>query len=42
MKINIKIEVELDLSNYARISDLKNARGADISQIAKKDYFANL
>ena len=37
-----KIEVQLDLSNYATKSDLKNANCVDTSQIAKKDYLANL
>ena len=31
------IEVELDLSNYATKSDLKDATVLDISQFAKKD-----
>ena len=31
-----EIEVELDLSNYATKSDLKNATGVDTSQFAKK------
>ena len=31
-----KIEVELDLSNYATKSDLKNAAGVDTSRFAKK------
>ena len=37
-----KIEVELDFSNYATKSDLKNATGADTSQFFKKDDLANL
>ena len=37
-----KIEVELDLSNYATKSDLKNPTGVDTSQFAKKDDLANL
>ena len=37
-----KIEVELDLSNYATKSDLKSATGVDTSQFAKKDNLANL
>ena len=37
-----KIEVELDFSNYATKSDLKNATGADTSQFLKKDDLANL
>ena len=35
-----KTEVQLDLSNYATKSDLKNC--VDTSQITKKDYLANL
>ena len=31
-----KIEVELDYSNYATKSDLKNATGVGTSQFAKK------
>ena len=37
-----KREVELDLSNYATKSGLKNAAGVDTSQFAKKDDLANL
>ena len=39
-----KIEVELDLSNYATKSDLKNATGVDVdtSDFAKKTDLANL
>ena len=37
-----KIEVVLDLSNYATKSDLKNATGVDISQFAEKGDLANL
>ena len=37
-----KIEVELDLPNYATKSDLKTATGVDTSQFAKKDDLANL
>ena len=37
-----KIEVVLDLSNYATKSDLKNATGVTISQCTKKDYLASL
>ena len=33
----IKIEVEVDLSNYATKSGLKHATGVDTSQFAKKD-----
>ena len=36
-----KIEVKLDLSNYATKSDLKNATGVDTSQFAKKDNLVN-
>ena len=37
-----KIEVELDLTNYTRKSNLKNAKGVDISEFAKKTVLANL
>ena len=37
-----RIDVKLDLPNYATKSDLKNAAGVDTSQFAKKDRFANL
>ena len=37
-----KTEVELDLSNYATKSELKNVTGVDTSQFAKKDDLANL
>ena len=37
-----KIEVELDLSDYATRSDLKNATDVDKSQFTKKDDLANL
>ena len=37
-----KIELELDFSNYATKSGLKNATGVDTSQFAKKDDLANL
>ena len=37
-----KIEVELDLSDYATKSSLKNETGADTSQFAKKDDLTNL
>ena len=37
-----KIKVELDLSNYAKKSDLKNATGVDTSKFAKKIDLANL
>ena len=38
----IEIEFELDLSNYATKSDLKNAIGVDTSQFTKRDDLANL
>ena len=31
-----RVEVELDLSNYATKADLKNAIGVDTSKLAKK------
>ena len=31
-----RVKVELDLSNYATKTDLKNATGIDISKFAKK------
>ena len=37
-----KTELELDFSNYATKSGLKNATGVDTSQFAKKDDLANL
>ena len=37
-----KIEVELDLANYATRSDLKNATSIETSQFAKKVDLANL
>ena len=37
-----KIEIELDLSNYATKSDLKNATGVDTSQFAKKADLVSL
>ena len=37
-----KVKVELDLSNYATKSDLKNATGVDTSKFAKKVDLANL
>ena len=37
-----KIGVEVDLSNYATKSDLKNATGVDASQFAEKDDLATL
>ena len=39
--INI-LEVELDFSNYAAKSDLKNATDVDTSQFVNKDDFRNL
>ena len=37
-----KIEIKLDLFNYATKSDLQNVTGVDTSQSAKKDDLANL
>ena len=37
-----KVEVELDLSNYATKIDLKNATGIDASRFAKKVDLAGL
>ena len=37
-----KVKVELDLSNYAIKTDLKNATGIDTSSFAKKVDLANL
>ena len=39
---NKKKTVELDFSNYATKSDLKNATSFDTSQLAKKDDLTNL
>ena len=36
------MKVELDLSNYATKSDLKNVTGVDTSDFDKKSYLANL
>ena len=36
------VKIELDLSNYATITDLKNARVADTSDVAKKTDLTNL
>ena len=36
-----KTEVELDLTNYARKSNLENAKGVDISEFAKKNVLGN-
>ena len=38
----MRIKVELDLTNYATKSDLKNATGFDTSKIAKDVDFASL
>ena len=35
-KSGVRVEVELDLSNYATKADLKNATGVDTSKCAKK------
>ena len=37
-----KIEVELDLSNYARKTDLKNVTHVDVSSFGSKASLANL
>ena len=37
-----RIKVELDLSNYATKTDLKNATGVDTSKFAKRVDLANL
>ena len=37
-----RVKVELDLSNYATKTDLKNATGVDTSSVAKKVDLANL
>ena len=37
-----KVEVELDLSNYATKTDLKNETGIDTSSFAKKIDLASL
>ena len=37
-----KTQVELDLLNYATISDLNNAAGVDTSEFTKKTDLANL
>ena len=34
--LGVKVKLELDLSNYATKSDLKNATGVDTSKFAKK------
>ena len=40
--LGANVKVELDLSNYATKSDLKNATGVATSSFAKKDDLANL
>ena len=35
-----RVNVELDLFNYATKSDLKNATGVDTSKFAKKSWFS--
>ena len=37
-----RVKLELDLSNYATKTDLKNAAGVDTSSFAKKIDLANL
>ena len=37
-----KVKVELDFSNYATKTDLKNATGVDTSKLAKKVDLANI
>ena len=37
-----RVKVELYLSNYATITDLKNATGVDTSAFAKKTDLANI
>ena len=37
-----RVKVELDLSNYAAKTDLKNATGIDTSKFAKNTDLANL
>ena len=37
-----KVKVEIDLSNYVTITDLKNAAGFDTSYFVKKTNLANL
>ena len=41
-KSSEKVKFELDLSNYATKTDLKNATGIDTSSFAKKVDLANL
>ena len=40
--LGTNVKVELDLSNYATKTDLKNAAGVDTSDFAKKTDLANL
>ena len=40
--LGLKVKFELDLSNYATKTDLKNATGMDTSSFAKKVHLANL
>ena len=35
--LGANVKIELDLPNYATTTDLKNARKADTSDVAKKD-----
>ena len=37
-----RVEVELDLSNYATKADFKNATGMDTLTFAKKNWFSQL
>ena len=40
--LGTNVKVELDLSNYATKTNLKNAAGVDTSDFAKKTDLANL
>ena len=40
--LRVKVKVELDLSNYATKTNLKNATGIDKSSFAKKVDLASL
>ena len=40
--LGANVKVELDLSNYATKTDLKNAAGVDTSPFTKKTDLANL
>ena len=40
--LGANVKVEWDLSNYATKADLKNERGVDTLDFAKKTEFANL